>query len=76
MHNADFTAYANSPAGDKAVIDGAKSLAMTALDYFDSAELRAKAKAEFEKSIDLSKRAVGSAYHKDGVLLSGGCGCC
>ncbi len=62
--------------GTATVVDGAKALAMTTLDYFASAELRTAARAEFEKSSDLSRSAVASAYHKDGILLAGGCGCC
>ena len=76
IHNADFTAYARSPKGDQAVVDGAKALAMTALDYFDSSTLRENARADFSRSAELSRSSVSSAYHKDGFLLSGGCGCC
>lgn len=78
IHNAEFAAYAKSEKADQAVVDGAKGLAMTALDYFASEDLRAAAKADFAKSKDLSKSAVGSAFHKDGALLAGAgaCGCC
>jgi amidohydrolase len=75
IHNADFTAYAKSERGDQAVIDGAKALAMTTLDFFANSGLRNAAKADFAKSRDLSKAAVGSAFHKDGILLGGACGC-
>lgn len=76
IHNADFTAYARSPKGDQAVIDGAKALAMTALDFFDSPALREQSRAEFQKTQELSRSSVASAYRADGFLLSGGCGCC
>jgi len=76
IHNAEFTAYAKSEKADRAVIDGAKGLAMTALDYFASHDLREAARADFAKSKDLSRAAVGSAFHKDGALLGGACGCC
>lgn len=76
IHNAEFTAYAKSERGDQAIVDGAKALAMTTLDFFASADLRQAAKAEFAKSSELSRTAVGSAYHQDGILLAGGCGCC
>lgn len=76
IHNAEFATYARSPKGDKAVIDGAKALAMTALDYFDSKAMRDAARAEFDKSRDNSASAVSAAYHKEGFLLAGGCGCC
>jgi len=75
IHNAEFTAYAKSERGDQAIIDGAKALAMTTLDFFASRELREAAHADFAKTRDLSTAAVASAYHKDGVLLAGGCGC-
>jgi metal-dependent amidase/aminoacylase/carboxypeptidase family protein len=78
IHNAEFAAYAKSERADKAIIDGAKGLAMTTLDYFASDDLRAAAKTDFAKSKDLSKAAVGSAFHKEGALLggAGACGCC
>ncbi len=76
IHNAEFAHYAKSERGDKAIVDGAKALAMTALDFFADADLRAAAKADFAKSKDLSKAAIASAYHKDGALLGGACGCC
>lgn len=76
IHNAEFATYARSPKGDQAVIDGAKSLAMTAIDFFESATLRQDAKAEFDGTAERSRQSVGSAYHKDGVLMAGGCGCC
>lgn len=74
IHNAEFAAYAKSEKADKAIVDGAKALAMTTLDFFASPDLRAAAKAEFDKSKDLSRSAVGSAFHRDGALLAG-CGC-
>jgi metal-dependent amidase/aminoacylase/carboxypeptidase family protein len=76
IHNAEFAAYAKSEKADQAIIDGAKGLAMTTLDYFASQELRDAARADFAKSKDLSKSAVGAAFHKDGALLAGACGCC
>jgi hypothetical protein len=75
IHNAEFATYARSERGDQAIVDGAKALAMTTLDFFASAALRDAAKTDFAKSRDLSKAAVGSAFHKDGVLLGGACGC-
>ncbi len=76
IHNQEFAAYAKSERGDRAIVDGAKALAMTALDFFASAELRTAAKAEFAKSSELSKAAVGAAFRKDGAVLAGACGCC
>jgi amidohydrolase len=76
IHNAEFAAYAKSEKADQAIIDGAKGLAMTTLDYFASQDLRDAAKSDFAKSKDLSRSAVSSAFHKDGALLGGACGCC
>jgi amidohydrolase len=76
IHNAEFATYARSPKGDQAVIDGAKSLAMTALDFFDSAPMRKQARDEFDTTAERSRQSVGSAFHKDGVLFGVGCGCC
>jgi len=45
-HSTQFAAAAISEAGDKAVIDGAKALAMTAADIVMQPELLAKAKEE------------------------------
>jgi amidohydrolase len=50
IHNAEFTKYSGSESGDRAVIDGAKALAMTALDYFCDSELRAEVKRAFAAS--------------------------
>jgi metal-dependent amidase/aminoacylase/carboxypeptidase family protein len=47
IHNAEFTKWAGSEAGDRAVLDGAKALAMTALDFFCDAELRAEVERAF-----------------------------
>lgn len=49
-HSPAFAEYAVSPSGDKAVIDGAKVLAMTAIDVLADAGLRAVMRAEFEGS--------------------------
>ena len=50
IHTPDFADYARGPSGDAAVIDGAKVLAMTALDcWLDDAVLPAM-KAEFAAS--------------------------
>ncbi len=49
-HSPAFAEYAASPSGDKAVIDGAKALAMTAIDILTDADLRAAMRADFERS--------------------------
>jgi amidohydrolase len=48
IHHPEFTKWAASEMGDQAAIDGAKALAMTALDYLCDAELRAQAREIFE----------------------------
>jgi hypothetical protein len=50
IHNAEFTKYAGSESGDRAVLDGAKALAMTALDFFCDADLRAEVARAFAES--------------------------
>ncbi len=48
IHNAEFEKWAGSEMGESAAIDGAKALAMTAIDFFLDAELRAASRAAFE----------------------------
>jgi len=48
IHNPEFAKWAGSEMGDEAALDGAKALAMTALDYFADASLRERARAIFE----------------------------
>ena len=47
LHSSDFARWAGSPHGDRAVIDGAKGLAMTALDVLCGSELRVAIKDAF-----------------------------
>jgi amidohydrolase len=47
IHTARFADYAKGPEGDRAVLDGAKILAMTAIDMLCSSELRSAARQEF-----------------------------
>jgi amidohydrolase len=51
IHNAEFAVWAASEMGDAAALDGAKALAMTALDFLCDAGLRARAKSAFEARI-------------------------
>jgi amidohydrolase len=48
IHNAEFAVWAGSEMGEAAALDGAKALAMTALDFLTDAPLRARARAVFE----------------------------
>jgi len=47
IHNAEFARWAGSEMGDQAAIDGAKALAMTAIDFFTDANLREEVAAAF-----------------------------
>jgi amidohydrolase len=47
IHNAEFAKWAGSEMGDAAAIDGAKALAMTALDFLGNAGLRERTRAAF-----------------------------
>ncbi len=48
LHSTDFAECAASDTGDRAVIDGAKMLAMTALDVLCREDLRAEVRAAFK----------------------------
>ena len=73
IHNPEFTKWAKSSKGDKAVLDGAKALAMTALDYFDTSALRRAAKESFATTGQQSATNVKEAYNPEGVTSLGGC---
>jgi amidohydrolase len=49
IHSVDFARYAGGPEGDRAVIDGAKTMAMTVIDLWTSAELLAQVRAYFAR---------------------------
>jgi len=48
IHTACFAHCAASETGDKGTLDGAKAMAMTAIDFFSSAELRAAVARDFK----------------------------
>ena len=50
IHNREFADYARGEMGDLAALDGAKSLAMTALDYLHDPILRERTRNVFEQS--------------------------
>ncbi|MBB4689323.1 M20 family metallopeptidase [Amycolatopsis jiangsuensis] len=50
LHTKEFAEAAGSPAGDKAVVDGALGLALTAADYLADPDLRQAVHDEFEAS--------------------------
>jgi hypothetical protein len=80
IHNAEFARHAISEKGDQAVIDGAKSMAMTALDLMGDTAMLARVKADFAATADLSKAAIDASYklqshgHDHGHAHAG-CGC-
>jgi amidohydrolase len=72
IHNPEFTRWAASPEGDAAVIDGAKALALTALDLMADGTTLSRVKADFEASAELSRLAVAEVEHGH---HHPGCGC-
>jgi len=76
IHNPEFTRWAASEKGDEAVIEGAKSLAMTALDIMSDVGLLKAARADFDATAQFSKSAL--ARSREPVTHThahGGCGC-
>jgi metal-dependent amidase/aminoacylase/carboxypeptidase family protein len=49
IHSPEFTAYARSEDGDRAVLDGAKAMAMTVADLWLQPGLLDTVRAEFEQ---------------------------
>jgi amidohydrolase len=52
IHNPEFEQWAGGEMGDEAAIDGAKALAMTAVDYLCDPRLRRRVRESFEQSND------------------------
>jgi amidohydrolase len=52
LHTREFAAAAGSPEGEQAVLDGAKALAMTAIDFLTDAGLRRRAAEAFATTND------------------------
>jgi amidohydrolase len=81
IHNAEFARHAVSEKGDQAVIDGAKAMAMTALDLMADASLLARTKADYAATAELSKQALEASHRLAGHQHygqghgHGGCGC-
>jgi amidohydrolase len=65
-HTIEFTALAGSEAGDAAIVDGATSLAQTALDVLTSPTLLAQAKAEFAAQLEKGAVAGKAAWLEHG----------
>jgi hypothetical protein len=60
IHNPEFAKWAASELGDAAAIDGAKALAMTALDYLFDATLQRSAREAFGSGSGVSVRSGGA----------------
>ncbi|NIK87364.1 amidohydrolase [Rhizomicrobium palustre] len=73
IHHPDFAHWAAADAGDQAVLDGAKALALTALDMMADTHLLVRVKSDFAASAELSRLAVQEVSHQH---HHGGCGCC
>lgn len=72
IHNPEFARWAASEAGDTAVIDGAKSLALTALDIMADGHTLSRMRADFAATAELSALAVAEVTHQ---AHHPGCGC-
>ncbi len=70
IHNPEFTRWAASEAGDAAVIDGAKALALTALDLMADKTVLERVCADFAATAELSRLAVAEVSH-----AHADCGC-
>ena len=51
IHNPEFEKWAGSERGDEAALDGAKALAMTALDFLTDGDLRTRSRNIFEAEL-------------------------
>jgi amidohydrolase len=72
IHNPEFARWAASEMGDEAVIDGAKALALTALDLMADETMLSRVRADFAATAELSRLAVAEVSHDH---VHGGCGC-
>ena len=81
IHNPEFAKWAGSEKGDKAVIDGAKALAMTAIDVLTDKTMMQQARDAFGQTAEFSAQSLIAAWHgegghENGDASLGGCGCC
>ena len=81
IHNPKFTRWASSETGDKAVIEGAKSMALTALDLMSDKAMMAAVKADFAATAEDSRRSLETMMASAPAASHpadhghGGCGC-
>jgi amidohydrolase len=73
IHNPEFARWAASAKGDEAVLDGAKAMALTALDLLADQAMMSRVRVDFEATAELSRLAVSEVEHDHHV--HGGCGC-
>jgi amidohydrolase len=74
IHNPEFARWAVSDKGDTAVIEGAKSLAFTAIDLMCDSQLMQTVRADFNATAELSKNAISKISEHDHGHTNG-CGC-
>jgi amidohydrolase len=72
IHNPEFTRWAASDKGDAAVIDGAKALALTALEVMAEPQLLDRVRADFAATTEISRLAVAEVSREH---RHAGCGC-
>jgi len=72
IHNPEFARWAASEQGDEAAIDGAKALALTALDVMADEAMLNRVRADFEATKEISRLAVAEVSRNH---PHGGCGC-
>jgi amidohydrolase len=76
IHNPGFARWAASDKGDAAVIDGAKALALTALDLMADPATLAAVRSDFEATSEESQNALGTMGQPVGHGHGhAGCGC-
>lgn len=75
IHDAEFTKWARSDRADVAIVEGAKALALTAIDIMTDPVFLNQVTEEFSKTSEISRRAVEFAYNPGGEHGSGCCGC-
>lgn len=73
IHNPEFTRWAGSDLGDAAVIDGAKALALTALEVMAEPHLLTRVRADFDATAEISRLAVAEVSRRH--THHQGCGC-
>ena len=72
IHHPDFARYAAQPEGDRAVITGAKALAMTALDFMMNENLQKQAAQGFAEQTQNASSVLASIKEKPASTSSCG----